>query len=64
MSVLCSAPGVIDLAAAAKYSDVQIEASYPATAGQWDAGDHWYFCFVTRSSGEPLTGSVAAPAAG
>jgi len=64
MSVLCSAPGVIDLAAAAQYSDAQIQASYPATAAQWDAGDHWYYCFVTRSSGEPLTGSVAAPADG
>ncbi|MGN6326618.1 hypothetical protein [Pseudolysinimonas sp.] len=59
MSVLCSAPGVIDLAAAARYTDAQIQASYPATAAQWDAGDHWYYCFVTRSSGEPLTGSVA-----
>jgi len=59
MSVLCSAPGVIDLAAAAPYTDAQIEASYPATAAQWEAGDHWYYCFVSRSSKEPLTGSVA-----
>lgn len=60
MSVLCSKPGVIDLAAASAYTDAQIEASYPATARQWDAGDHWYYCFVTRSSKQPLTGSVAA----
>ena len=59
MSVLCSAPGVIDLAAASQYRDAQIQASYPATAAQWDAGDHWYYCFVSRSSKEPLTGSVA-----
>jgi hypothetical protein len=59
MSVLCSAPGVIDLAAASAYKDAEIEASYPVTAAQWDAGDRWYYCFVTRSSGEPLTGSVA-----
>jgi hypothetical protein len=61
MAVLCSAPGVIDLAAASAYTDAQIEASYPATAAQWDAGDHDYFCFVSRSSKDVLTGSLAAP---
>ncbi len=64
MSVLCSAPGVIDLAAASRYTDAQLEASYPVSAAQWDAGDHWYYCFVTRSSKEPLTGSVAVPRSG
>jgi hypothetical protein len=59
MSVLCSAPGVIDLGAASQYTDAQIESSFPASAAQWDAGDHWYYCFVTRSSKQPLTGSVA-----
>ncbi|HXR44115.1 MAG TPA: hypothetical protein VN759_04865 [Pseudolysinimonas sp.] len=61
MSVLCSAPGVIDLAAAAPYTDAQLQAGYPATAAQWDAGDHWYYCFVNRSSGQPLTASIAGP---
>jgi hypothetical protein len=61
MPILCSAPGVIDLAAAAQYTDAQIEASFPATAAQWDAGDHWYYCFVSRASKGPLTGSVAVP---
>ncbi len=60
MPALCSAPGVIDLGAASAYPDAQIEASYPATAAQWDDGDRWYFCFVDRASGQPLTGSVAA----
>lgn len=59
MSVLCSAPGVIDLAAASQYTDAQIEASFAASAAQWDGGDHWYYCFVTRASKQPLTGSVA-----
>ena len=63
MSILCSQPGVIDLNAASQYTDAQIEASYPVTAKQWDAGDHWYYCFVSRSSKEPLTGSVAVAAA-
>ena len=66
--VLCTAAGVIDLVAAGQYSDAQISASYPVNAGQWDAGDHAYYCFVSRSSGDTLTGSVAgasaAPVAG
>jgi hypothetical protein len=60
ISLLCSAPGVVDLAAAGVYSDVQIQGSYPVTEEQWDA-DPSYYCFVSRSSGEPLTGSVAVP---
>jgi hypothetical protein len=60
ISLLCSAPGVVDLAAAGAYSDAQIQGSYPVTEEQWDA-DPSYYCFVSRSSGEPLTGSVAIP---
>lgn len=64
LTLLCSAPGVLDLAAAGQYTDVQFEGSYPATSSQWDAGDRSYYCFVNRSSGDPLTGSLAvAPAA-
>lgn len=62
ISILCSAPGVVDLAAAGAYSDAQIQGSYPVTEAQWDA-DPSYYCFVSRSSGEPLTGSVAIPRA-
>ncbi len=63
LSLLCTAPGVLDLAVAGQYPDVQFQGTYPANAEQWDAGDRHYYCFVSRSSGEPLTGSVAvAPA--
>jgi len=62
ISLLCSAPGVVDLAAAGVYADAQIQGAYPATEEQWDA-DPSYYCFVSRSSGEPLTGSVAVPRA-
>ena len=62
ISLLCSAPGVVDLAAAGVYNDAQIQGSYPVTAEQWDA-DPSYYCFVSRSSGEPLTGTVAIPRA-
>lgn len=60
ITLLCSAAGVVDLAAAGAYADVQVQGSYPVTEEQWDA-DPSYFCFVNRSSGEPLTGSVAIP---
>jgi len=60
ISLLCSAPGVVDLAAAGGYSDIQVQGSYPVTREQWDE-DPSYYCFVSRSSGEPLTGSVAIP---
>lgn len=60
ISLLCSAPGVVDLAAAGAYSDATIQGSYPVDAEQWEA-DPSYYCFVSRSSGEPLTVSVAVP---
>jgi hypothetical protein len=60
ISLLCSAPGVVDLAAAGAYSDAQIQGSYPVTEEQWEL-DPSYYCFVSRSSGEPLTASVAVP---
>lgn len=60
ISLLCTAPGVLDLAAAGQYTDAQLQGSYPVTSAEWDAGQHDYFCFVSRSSGQPLTGSLAA----
>ncbi len=60
ISLLCSAPGVVDLAAAGAYSDAQVQGAYPVTDEQWEA-DPSYYCFVSRSSGEPLTTSVAIP---
>lgn len=60
ISLLCSAPGVVDLAAAGAYSDAQVQGAYPVTEEQWET-DPSYYCFVSRSSGEPLTTSVAIP---
>lgn len=61
ISLWCSAPGVLDAAAAGAYSDLQVQGTYPVSEEQWDAGERNYFCFVNRSGTEPLTGSVAAP---
>jgi hypothetical protein len=61
INLLCSAPGVIDLAAAGAFPDVQVQGSYPVTEEQWTSGPHYYYCFVSRSSGEAFTASVAGP---
>lgn len=61
INLLCSATGVIDLPAAAEFADVQVQGSYPVTAEQWAKGPHYYYCFVNRSGGEPLSTSVAGP---
>jgi hypothetical protein len=59
LNLLCSAPNALDLAAAGQYPDLQTQAAYPVGQAQWDAGDRAYSCFVSRSSGEPLTGTLA-----
>ena len=61
IAILCSAPGVIDLAAAGAFTDIQLQGAFAVTEEQWEDGLTDYFCFVSRSSGEPLTGSLAIP---
>jgi hypothetical protein len=60
ISLLCAASGAIDYAAAREYTDAQVQGSYPMTAEQWET-DPSYYCFVSRSSGAPLTKSLAVP---
>ena len=59
IGLLCSAPGVVDFGAAAPFTDLQVQGAYPVSGEQWAAGNRDYFCFASRSSGEPLTTSVA-----
>ncbi|WP_374009341.1 septum formation family protein [Leifsonia sp. LS-T14] len=61
LPALCTAPGVVDLGAAAAYPDLQVIGSFPATEQQWKDGQRSYYCFANRSSGQPLTTSVAGP---
>ena len=63
MTPLCTSPTVIDFAVAGTVPDLQLTASFPVDAEQWDRGDRDYFCFVDRAGGEPLTGSLVVPAA-
>jgi hypothetical protein len=60
LNLACTAPSALDLTAASAFTAIQWQASYPVTAEQWGAGQRDYFCFISRSTGEPLTGSVAA----
>jgi hypothetical protein len=56
---LCRAGGIFSSAAAA-IKDGVVAASYP-TEEQWNEGVRAYYCFVTRSSGEPITGDITLP---
>ena len=61
INALCGTPGIVDLAAAAAFGELQLQGSFPVTAEQWEAGQRNYYCFVTQVSAEPITGSVAGP---
>lgn len=58
---LCSSPGVLDLSVAGVLSDIVLQATFPVSEEAWDDGERDYFCFVSRSSGEPLTASLVGP---
>ncbi len=61
INLLCTQPGVVNLQAASAYPDLQLQGTYPATAQQWTDGLRSYYCFASRSTGQPITGSVAGP---
>lgn len=62
MAALCSATGVVDLARAGAASDLQVSYAFPATRAQWERGERDYWCFASRSSGAPISGSITAGA--
>ncbi len=59
INLLCTTPATVNYAVASQFSDIQVAASYAATEDEWAAGQRDYFCFVSRSSLEPLSTSVA-----
>jgi hypothetical protein len=61
MNLLCTGTRSIDYSVAKTYLDIQFSASFAANDQEWINGQRDYFCFVTRSSGEPFTTSVAKP---
>ena len=61
INLLCTAPTIIDYAAAGTAKDIEISASFAVDADEWDDGNREYFCFVSRTGGAELTTSVAMP---
>jgi hypothetical protein len=59
LNLLCTGGAALNLGAAGAYADLQFQASYPATDAKWAKGDRFYYCFVSRSGGDVLTGSLA-----
>ena len=55
----CQSDKALNASAAAAVGDVQVQGSYAPDQATWDQGDRFIACFVTRSSGQPLTGSLA-----
>jgi hypothetical protein len=55
----CQSDAALNASAAAAVGDVQVQGSYAPDQATWDQGDRFIACFVTRSSGQPLTGSLA-----
>lgn len=58
LNLLCTAPTAVNTAAAPDVADLRWQASFPATAGGWDAGDRVFQCFFSTASGSPLAGSL------
>jgi hypothetical protein len=59
INLLCTSTSTVNYSVASGYADIQVGASYAATAEEWDAGERDYYCFVSRSSTEPFAASVA-----
>ncbi|MCS6562746.1 MULTISPECIES: septum formation family protein [Curtobacterium] len=55
----CQSDTALNASAAAAVGDVQVQGSYAPDQATWDQGDRFISCFVTRSSGQPLSGSLA-----
>jgi hypothetical protein len=60
-TALCSTDAIINYAAAAAITDLELVASFAPDAARWDAGQRDYYCFATRSGGEAFTESIAQP---
>ena len=59
INLLCTDPKVIDFDAAREFDDIVVEGAHAVTPEEWDQGHRDYFCFLTRSSGDPLTETLA-----
>jgi hypothetical protein len=58
---LCRAPGIFSSDVSDLKKDAQITVSFTLAAEDWDAGDRHFSCFLSRVSGDPITGDMALP---
>ncbi|MDH6182492.1 hypothetical protein M2152_002674 [Microbacteriaceae bacterium SG_E_30_P1] len=61
VGTLCADPTVINYGVAGSAQDIQISASFAVDSAEWDSGNRTFFCFVNRSTGADLPGSIAQP---
>jgi hypothetical protein len=59
---LCTASKALNYAAAGAITDAQITVTYPPTKSDWAKGDRGFACYISRTSGGPISGSLVAPA--
>ena len=59
INLLCTSPATVNYGAASQFADIQVAASYAATEEDWAAGQRDYYCFISRSSAEPMAVSLA-----
>ncbi|MCU1480369.1 MAG: hypothetical protein JWQ19_1155 [Subtercola sp.] len=64
LNLLCQTPANFNDAILSAYPDIVWQANYPVNDAQWQAGLRNYYCFVSRSSSQPITGNFAPPAFG
>lgn len=61
VNLLCTAPTVVDYGKANAYTDIQFEASFALSEQEWFDGNQYYYCFLSRTDGGELTGTIAMP---
>lgn len=60
VSAECQKQGVLDLAVASVYPNMEVSFAHAANEDDWDAGNTSFFCFVSLADGSDITGSVKA----
>ncbi len=61
VNLLCTSPAGVDYGKANAYTDLQFEASYALSEQDWNDGNQFYNCYLSRSAGGEITGTIAVP---
>jgi len=60
VSAECQKQGVLNLAAAGAYPNMEVSFAHAANLDDWEAGNTAFYCFVSLADGSDITGSVQA----